>query len=138
MHLLDFQGYTFIQISHILLFRFSRLSGSQWSSALPVVCVLLILVVLISIAAVWTQFSAEHFFSAGELDSSCTGSNITDQVHFLSGEQFLNLLPYGYLSLSKWSFCFYPYFFSESNMKVNTLTLKCKYVDIITFALKVI
>lgn len=84
MHLLDFQGHTFIQISHILLFRFSRLSGSQWSSALPVVCVLLILVVLISIAAVWTQFSAEHFFSAGELDSSCTGSNITDQVHFLS------------------------------------------------------
>jgi len=95
MHLLDFQGYTFIQISHILLFRFSLLSGSQWSSALSVVCVLFIPVVLISITAVRTQFSAEHF-SAGELDSSCTGSNITDQVLFLSGEQFLNLLPYGY------------------------------------------
>ena len=95
MHLLDFQGHTFIQISHILLFRFSLLSGSQWSSALSVVCVLFIPVVLISIA-VRTQFSAEHFFSAGELDSSCTGSNITDQVQFLSGEQFLNLLPYGY------------------------------------------
>ena len=95
MHLLDFQGHPFIHDSHILLFRFSLLSGSQWSSALSVVCVLFIPVVLISIA-VRTQFSAEHFFSAGELDSSCTGSNITDQVQFLSGEQFLNLLPYGY------------------------------------------